>query len=1434
MQKKLFLPHWSAFILLLFMQWAGSNNAMAIGEGPVIGCTDPTACNFDPSATEEDGSCVLPSPYYPDGDSDGYGNMYMEEYYCELQPGYVDNPGDCDDSNSNIYLGSSEICNGLDDDCDGELDNGVTITFYQDADGDGFGWANQTQAACDQPVGYVYNSTDCDDNTWLYADLDGDGYGSGSALDCGDVSNNSDCDDSNPSVFSVSTEVCNGLDDDCDGETDNGVTNPFYLDADGDGFGWADGMTMACESPVGYVTNLEDCDDNMLMYADLDGDGYGSGPALACGDVSVNGDCDDNDPSVLAMTSEVCNGLDDDCDGEVDNGVTNAYYLDADGDGFGWADDMIMACELPIGYVTNLDDCDDAALMYADLDGDGFGSGAALDCGDVTINGDCDDANQLISPAAIELCGNEIDEDCNGWDDICANFGCTDASACNYNASATNEDGSCFYPEAYFLDCVGNCLIDTDGDGICDEMEVGGCIDPSACNYNEFATDPGACVYAQAEICNGLDEDCDGEVDNGVLLSFYIDADGDGFGSTDSIVYACAPFNGFVENLDDCDDSNLTYEDLDGDAYGIGNPTACGSVFNNLDCDDNQFNVHPEVTELCNNIDDNCNDEVDEGVTVTYYLDADGDGFGSPLSPQDACDMPLGYVDNFSDCDDNALTFDDLDGDGFGAGNYTACGTVNNTDDCMDNHAAVNPDAIEVCNGIDDDCDLAVDEFVTSTYYADADGDGFGDVNVTQESCELPQGFVINFDDCDDNALTFDDLDSDGFGVGEWTSCGTADNNLDCNDADNMVYPEAIEVCNLIDDDCDEEIDEFVTTTYYLDADGDGFGTDMTTTEACELPVGYVTNFDDCDDSALSYEDMDGDGFGAGNNTACGSSISNSDCDDADGAISPGTTEVCGDGIDNDCQGGDVICIVLGCTDPAAFNYNPAANTEDGTCVPVIEGCTDAQAFNYDPTANTENGTCIAVVAGCTDAAAINYNPSANTNDGSCIPVVIGCMDATACNYNPLANTPDNSCYTPIAIYYNCDTTCINDTDMDGVCNEVEIVGCMDPSACNYDMNATDAATCIYASNEVCNNLDDDCDGEIDNGVLIAYYSDADGDGFGNAQNVQYGCSPSAGYVSNSDDCDDAVITYQDNDNDGFGGLGFDACGVATNDDCNENDNTINPGTSELCGNTIDENCNGLVNEDCAFDADGDGYSNIDDCDDSNAAIFPGQVEACNGIDDDCNNLIDDNLVFVVYYVDQDIDGYGTSESDTLCQAPTIGFATETGDCDDTDANINPGVIEAFNGIDDNCDGVIDEDMVDTDGDGIENGLDADDDNDGLLDTVEDDFNGDGITGDDCDNDGIPNTLDTDQCSIFIPEGFSPNKDGVNDVFEIQQLPYGAVVELEVYNRWGALVFESSDYKNTWTGVNNDDDALPSGVYYYVVRIAGEGFEKTHPLTIWR
>ena len=186
-----------------------------------------------------------------------------------------------------------------------------------------------------------------------------------------------------------------------------------------------------------------------------------------------------------------------------------------------------------------------------------------------------------------------------------------------------------------------------------------------------------------------------------------------------------------------------------------------------------------------------------------------------------------------------------------------------------------------------------------------------------------------------------------------------------------------------------------------------------------------------------------------------------------------------------------------GCTDEEAFNYDPEAVYDDGSCEAVAEGCTDAVACNYDSSANTDDGSCEYAdagydcngicltdtdgdgvcdefeIEGCTIEMACNYNPDATEDDGSCeVLPCSGCLDETACNYDPTA-TIDNPEWCEYAdAGYDCDGNCLADADGDGVCDEFEVAGCTDASACNYDADATDEdGSCTYAEDGY------DCDG---------------------------------------------------------------------------------------------------------------------------------------------------------------------------------------------------------------------------------------------------------------------------------------------------------------------------------------------------------------------
>ena len=192
-------------------------------------------------------------------------------------------------------------------------------TWYADADNDGFGNPSSSLSACTQPVGYVSNNTDCDDTQILYQDLDNDGLGSYIEVACG-VDNTNDCDDTNALVNYY----------------------PFHLDLDGDGYGQTT-LTLVCASnattpPAGYSLIAGDCNDNnplshseFIFWQDNDGDGYGgiyqiylcangaNTPPLGFSANSL--DCNDSNVAIHPGATEICNdGIDNDCDGVVDNG----------------------------------------------------------------------------------------------------------------------------------------------------------------------------------------------------------------------------------------------------------------------------------------------------------------------------------------------------------------------------------------------------------------------------------------------------------------------------------------------------------------------------------------------------------------------------------------------------------------------------------------------------------------------------------------------------------------------------------------------------------------------------------------------------------------------------------------------------------------------------------------------------------------------------------------------------------------------------------------------------------------------------------------------------------------------------------------------------------------------------------------------------------
>jgi len=421
-----------------------------------------------------------------------------------------------------------------------------------------------------------------------------------------------------------------------------------------------------------------------------------------------------------------------------------------------------------------------------------------------------------------------------------------------------------------------------------------------------------------------------------------------------------------------------------------------------------------------------------------------------------------------------------------------------------------------------------------------------------------------------------------------------------------------------------------------------------------------------------------------------------------------------------------------GCTNNTACNYNPAATTDDGTCVfgPANDICSNATSFTINGGAVTaiNTGTCNnAANPTCGGATAIKdiwykfvytggditIQTSAGSSTGVAALTDTRIAVYASCGGTQIACNDDISgtnYYSSIAL--TCAQLTVGNTyyvqlggynGLTGVCSlnitRADVLGCTNPLATNYNACATvDNGTCTGLSVPGCNNVtacNYNSAATVDDGSCVlptTYYRDIDGDTYGNAAQTIQACSAPAGYVSNSTDC-------------------------------NDNNAAVRPGATEVC-NSIDDDCDTSIDEGVQLtfyrDLDGDTYgnaaqtiqacsapagyvSNSTDCNDNNAAVRPGAAETCNSIDDDCDTSIDEG-VQLTFYRDLDGDTYGNAaQTIQACSAPA-GYVSNSTDCNDNNAAVRPGATETCNSIDDDCDTSIDEGVqltfyLDLDGD---------------------------------------------------------------------------------------------------------------------------------------
>ncbi len=1198
---------------------------------------------------------------------------------------------------------AAEQCNNSDDDCDGETDEAADL----DVDASDCGRAG---VCLGLPVAR------CAGGAWVCDSAGIPGYGS---------------------------EICDGLDNDCDGATDEGFT------ASGRALGapcgpsscpngvvicTANGAAAACSSDVDASMELcdgvdNDCEggtDESLVYFDLilgarnvgqpcSGRGACGGGTVECGS-RLRATCstliDGSDSEAIV---ERCNGIDDDCDGLTDEGFSwRGTALGQQCAGVGMCGVGVVVCS------------SDAARATCSTLGDGTASKASAETCDGQDD-DCDGATDEGVVASASDCPSEgvcrpemLDARCTGiggWQ-------------CDYSASGYYQSGN----EA------GRCdRLDNDCDGTVDEdfPTLGASCDgpdPDLCALGTTLCDPNdptkttcAADHARAEICNGQDDDCDGLTDEpgaaGCTL-FYNDLDGDQFGTTDSRC-TCAAFESYTALVaGDCLD-------------GVGQAFA---------------SVNPAAPEVCNGVDDDCDGKTDAADAADLVVD--------DVEP---CPLQVGVCHGTNKNANRCVE-----------GRWQDCQAA----DYLARNAAFQLAKETRCDGLDNDCDGAVDG-------------GDSDIIANRPLCELQQG------QCNGAAKPLTLCTAQG-----WGTCTTA-----VYLAHAAAYEAGIEVsCDGKDNECDGFIDdEFAFTGKKVGQSCDGTGACGNGLVECAADGSSATCSTNADGSQHQDvaetcngvdDDCDGatdDGLGLAQSpcrkvgvctaerVVATCSQGNWTCDYGAVVGYESSVELSCDERDNDCDGAtdeDLSLTTNGQTlrkgDPCgAGSCSGAVVCNGGTPAPgdlicsaeVAGGAEVCDALDNDCDGQTDEGlswTPVGLTPIALGAACDGY--------GACGMGVVECSDnlATACSTNPDGSDSEEELEVCNGLDDDCDrvpddgfawhgSAVGQPCDGVGECG-VGVVECLTSgtaSTCSTNPDGTASGDTA----ETCNGKDDDCDGDIDEGLDVDD-SPCSLTGVCTRDTVSATCDGADGWL-----CDYSDVPYyhagdevaycdgRDNDCDSatdedYPELGA-PCDVATDSDLCTNGrwaclavatdattppaNTTGPtGVPACVGDTPspetcssgDNDCDGVIDEEGAIgcdvyfrDSDKDGFgvgndfkclcapfalytvkSTSFDCDDLDADINPDADEVCNEADDDCDGTVDndDTEGCEDYYRDGDRDGWGLdNDSRCLCfdyQGDATDHTTQLdGDCDDGLASVHPEATEICDGHDNDCDGKADD-----------------------------------------------------------------------------------------------------------------------------------------------
>jgi len=1023
-----------------------------------------------------------------------------------------------------------------------------------------------------------------------FLDLDGDGFVS---VDAGGI----DCDDGDAAVYPGAGELAGTLvDEDCDGWIDDVLV---HREVEG-WWSWDVGEELGSVSPLLY--DFEDAtlgDDVSLLYS---GEGlrFSTGGDLVAA-ASVYGTLPSGELGA-AFTASSVNRVDLVFDELVDavglrvlapdgTYTVSAYTpdgtllpgleLDLRGDGrpgglfegFTFSEGIDrLRIDGPGADGWGLDDIQIVWASLTDRDGDGYAE----------AEGDCDDADAAVSPAATEILGNGVDDDCDGVIDggdlsvytdhdawlLAAGI---DSQLVDFEALALGDRPTDDYADVG-VGLDGNLVVVDDVDGAAPRDAQAGRATGAATRIDfeepqpavalylldvggdiELAGERGGASVASTTLIPG-GEDIAGGVFVGLVFDYAVDSlvvtngsSVDVWGVDDLELSLLglddADGDGFTEAEGDCDDSDASaspdgtevwYDGVDGDCSGGSDYDADGDGFETDlagggDCDDGDGSISPDADEIWyDGVDSDCGGDSD--------YDADGDGHDDAAWGGDDCDDGDGSISPdaeetwYDGVDSNCDGADDYDADGDGyTGGGGGAGAPAVTD-CDDSDAEISPDATEAWyDGVDSDCD-GLSDF-------DADGDGFDDADWGGDDCDDDDAAVypdapgeVCYDgvDTDCDGWSDDDCDRDGY---DTDAVGGAD----CDDSDPAVNPDATDAPgDGIDTNCDGAPE--------FDDDGDGYdgvedgGDDCDDSDPSIHPGADETWYDGVDSDCAGDDDDDADGDGYAGTAAGGD-----DCDDTDPTVHPGAVDYYYDGIDSDCDG--------------SMDYDGDGDGYEADWYGGTD-CDDEDAAVHPGAEETWYDGVDSDCDGLSDYDADGDGWDSDAWSG---------MD---CDDEDAAIHPDATEIVGDGVDQDCDG--IDDVDADG-----------DGWTSTEDCDDGDASTYPGADEVWYDGVDGDCSGTGAPGDDGGDY-DADGDGW---------------------------------DSEGYGGL-----------DCDDSDADVFPGASERWYDGVDADCAG----DDDYDADGDGWQAAawggGDCDDADPDRNPGvKVDDCGHGDEDCDDEVDED-----------------------------------------------------------------------------------------------------------------------------------------------------------------------------------------------------------------